>query len=161
MDFKKLLDTTKEKTINYSKKAIKYSSEKLAESQMTLRNEEGIQKHIEKSGNTSHTNKETNETKTFTKQSILIYVDESSDFFKECLYIFPVLLTKGFSGSISVKLVSSNIADFDYSTYSVSEFPSLVLYENKVLKKVITGKEDILKLVKNIDLDINKQIENL
>jgi hypothetical protein len=35
------------------------------------------------------------------------------------------------------------------------------MYENKELKKVIVGKENILKLVKNWNLDINKLIKEV
>jgi hypothetical protein len=35
------------------------------------------------------------------------------------------------------------------------------MYENKEIKKTLTWKENILKLVKTMDLDINKLIEAL
>jgi hypothetical protein len=60
-----------------------------------------------------------------------------------------------------VKIASSNIKEFDYKWHDLNEFPSLILYENKEIKKTITGKENILKLVKNMNLDINKLIDEL
>jgi hypothetical protein len=39
--------------------------------------------------------------------------------------------------------------------------PSLVVFENTKVKKIISDKEKILKLVKSINLDINKEIDNL
>lgn len=161
MDFKKLIADAKTKTKEISDKAVKFSSEKLAESSLTLKKAEEIQKIIDSSTNTKFKNSETGETKTFVKNSIIIFWDEKSDFFKEALYILPVLATKGFSASISVKIANSDIKDFDYKKNNIEEFPSLVLYENKEIKKIITGKENILKLVKNIELDINKLIENI
>jgi hypothetical protein len=106
-------------------------------------------------------NKETGIEKTFVKQSVIIFGDEKSDFFKEALYILPVLATKGFSSNISVKIALSDIKDYDYKKNGIDEFPTLALYENKKLKKVIIGKENILKLVKNWNLDINKLIKEV
>lgn len=161
MDFKKLVEQAKNKTKELSDKAVAFSSEKLAESGLTLKKSEDIQKIIDNSKNKKFTNKETGIAKTFTKNAIIVYADEKSEFFKEILYILPVLATKGFSKNIPVKIASSNIKDFDYKAHNLSNFPSLVLYENTEIKKSISGKENILKLVKNMNLDINKQIEEL
>ncbi|MGB2111153.1 MAG: hypothetical protein ACPHY8_04825 [Patescibacteria group bacterium] len=73
----------------------------------------------------------------------------------------PVLATKGFTKNTSVKIAGNDIKDFDYKTIQVEEFPSLVLFENKEVKKVITGKENILKLVKTWNFDINELVEKL
>ena len=161
MDFKKLVEQAKNKTKELSDKAVTYSSEKLVSSWLTLKKSDDVQKIIDSSENKSFKNKETGISKTFTKNSIIIFWDEKSDFFKEALYILPVLATKGFSKNISVKIAVADIKDFDYTDHKITEFPSLVLYENKEIKKIITGKENILKLVKNMNLDINKQIEEL
>lgn len=161
MDFKKLVDQAKNKTKELSDKAVTFSSEKLAASGLTLKKAEEIQKIIDSSVNKKFTNKETGVSKTFVKKSIIIFTDEKSDFFKEVLYILPVLATKGFSQNIPVKIAVSNVKEFDYKSNNISEFPSLVLYENKEIKKNITGKENILKLVKNWNLDINKLIDEL
>lgn len=161
MDFKKLIADAKSKTKEISDKAVKFSSEKLAESSLTLKKAEEIQKVIDGSVNKKFKNKENWEEKTFVKNSIIIYADEKSEFFKEILYILPVLAAKSFSQNISFKIASSNIKEFDYKAHDLNEFPSLVLYENKEIKKTLTGKENILKLVKTIDLDINKLIQSL
>lgn len=161
MDFNKLLNTVKDTSKTYSDKAIKYSSEKLASSALTIRKSDEVQKIIDLSANTKFTNKETGIEKTYIKQSIIIFGDEKSDFFKEALYILPVLATKGFSSNVTVKIAVSDIKDFDYKTNGIEEFPTLAMYENKKLKKVIIGKENILKLVKNWNLDINKLIKEV
>ena len=161
MDFKKMLETAKDKTKEYSVKAVKYSSEKLAESSLTLRKSDDIQKIINLSANTKFTNKETWIEKTFVKQSVIIFGEEKSDFFKEALYILPVLATKGFSSNISVKIAVSDIKDYDYKKNGIEDFPSLAMYENKELRKTVVGKENILKLVKNWNLDINKLIKEV
>lgn len=159
MDFKKLLQTAKDKTKEYSEKAVDFSSKKLSESSLTLKKSEDVQKIILASENKNFKNEETWEEKTFTKHSIIIFGDEKSDFFKEALYILPVLATKGFTKNTPVKLAWNNIEAFDYKKYGIQEFPSLVLFENKEVKKVITGKENILKLVKTWNFDINELVE--
>jgi hypothetical protein len=53
------------------------------------------------------------------------------------------------------------VEEFDYKKNQVEEFPSLVLFENTEVKKVITGKENILKLVKTWNFDINKLVEKI
>ena len=161
MDFKKLVDQAKNKTKELSNKAVVFGSEKLASSSMTLKKAEDIQKIIDNSVNKEFKNKETWVSKTFTKRAIIIFADEKSEFFKEMLYILPVLATKGFSQNVPVKIASSNIKEFDYKWHGVNEFPSLILYENTEIKKSVTGKEKILKLVKNMNLDINKLIDEL
>lgn len=161
MDFKKFVETAKTKTKQYSEQAIDFSSKKLSESKLTLKTPQEIEKLISSSENKKFTNKETWEEKTFTKHSILILWDQNSDFFKEALYILPVLATKGFTKNTEVKIAGNNIEDYDYKTIQVEEFPSLVLFENKEVKKVITGKENILKLVKTWNFDINELVETL
>ncbi len=161
MDFKKFVETAKNKTKEYSDKAVDFSSKKLSESKLTLKTAEELQKLIDSSQNTKFTNKETWVEKTFVKHSIIILWDEKSDFFKQALYILPVLATKGFTKNTSVKIAGNDIKDFDYKTIQVEEFPSLVLFENKEVKKVITGKENILKLVKTWNFDINELVEKL
>lgn len=161
MDFKKFVETAKNKTKEYSDKAVDFSSKKLSESKLTLKTAEELQKLIDSSQNTKFTNKETWVEKIFVKHSIIILWDEKSDFFKQALYILPVLATKGFTKNTSVKIAGNDIKDFDYKTIQVEEFPSLVLFENKEVKKVITGKENILKLVKTWNFDINELVEKL
>ncbi len=161
MDFKKFVETAKNKTKEYSDKAVDFSSKKLSESKLTLKTAEELQKLIDSSQNTKFTNKETWVEKSFVKHSIIILWDEKSDFFKQALYILPILATKGFTKNTSVKIARNDIKDFDYKTIQVEEFPSLVLFENKEVKKVITGKENILKLVKTWNFDINELVEKL
>lgn len=161
MDFNKLVKTLKDKSKQYSDKAVKYSSEKLAASWLTLRKSEDIKKIIDASANKKFKNKETWIEKTFVKQSVIIFGDEKSDFFKEALYILPILATKGFSSNIPVKIAVSWVKEFDYKKNGIEEFPTLAMYENKKLKKVVVGKENILKLVKNWNLDINKLIKEV
>lgn len=161
MDFKKLFEDTKTKANEMTTKAIDFSSQKLMESKLTLETKEDLEKFQSDSKNKEFTSKETGETKTFTRRSIVIIGEEKTDFFKNSLYILPVIATKAFTQNVSVKLAKSDIKEFDYSQIEVTDFPSLVLFENEKVSKVITGEDAILKLVKSFDLDINKQIDNL
>ncbi|EFK96699.1 hypothetical protein LDC_1269 [sediment metagenome] len=90
-----------------------------------------------------------------------IFADEKSEFFKELLYMFPVLLTKSFSQNMKIKLVKTSTEGLVLADYKVTEIPSLVIFEEEKYLKTIASKENILKLVKSLDLDINKQIENI
>ncbi|MDD2908115.1 MAG: hypothetical protein PHH98_05780 [Candidatus Gracilibacteria bacterium] len=157
MDFKKF----KNKLIETKNKAIDYSAEKLGESMFTIKNIEELNAIIGKSKTTMFTNKETGIIKEYIKNSYVLFGDENTDFFKEALIIFPVLATKAFSQNITLKLAKTNIKDLVLENYEIKEVPSLVIFENEKVKKVITGRENILKLVKSFKLDINNQIENI
>jgi len=161
MNLKELKEKAKkiqEKASEYTTKAIKYSSEKLVSSSFTIGAKEELISFIKKSENKKFKNKETGEEKTFKKRIIVIFWEEKSDFFKEALYMFPSLVAKAFSQNISLKLAKSEIKDVKISNYNVNELPSLVVFENKKVLKVISGRENILKLVKSLNLDINKEI---
>jgi hypothetical protein len=77
------------------------------------------------------------------------------------LIYLPVLLTKSFSQNLSLKLVDSNNESIDLKKYGIEEVPTLLVYENKIVYKIISGEENIKKVVKSFSLDINKTIEEL
>jgi hypothetical protein len=157
MDFNNI----KSKLINTKNKAIDKSAELLSNSPFTIRTIEELKKIIEKSKKTTFTNKETWETKEFIKKSIVVFWDENSDFFKESLVNFPVLATKAFSQNTILKLAKTNIIGLNLDDYNIKEIPSLVIFEEEKVKKVISGRENILKLVKSLKLDINSEIEKI
>jgi hypothetical protein len=70
-------------------------------------------------------------------------------------------VAKAFSQNVVLKLAVSNIKDVDFTKYGITKFPSLVVFENNKVLKVVSSKESILKLVKSFNLDINKEIDNL
>ncbi|MDR1988526.1 MAG: hypothetical protein LBQ24_07605 [Candidatus Peribacteria bacterium] len=70
-------------------------------------------------------------------------------------------MTKAFSQNVVLKLAVSNIKDVDFKSYGITKFPSLVVFENTKVLKVISSKENIIKLVKSFKLDINKEIDSL
>lgn len=155
MDFQAI----KNKVIETKNKAIDYSAEKLSTSMFTIKNIEELNNTISKSKETSFTNKETWETKTYTKNSFVLFWDENSDFFKESLITFPVLATKAFSQNITLKLAKINIENLKLEDYNIEVIPSLVVFENEKVKTVIAWKENILKLVKSRNLNINNEVE--
>lgn len=140
---------------------IKSTAETLSNSNFTVNSKEELAVLIKKSSNKSFLDKETNKKKEFIKRSIVIFWDEKTDFFKNALYMLPVLWTKSFSQNIYIKLARSDIEGIKMELYWVNKLPSMVVFENEKVIKLITSEKDILKVVKSISLDINKTIDNI
>lgn len=157
MDFSKI----KSKIIETKNKAVVKSAELLWNSSFTIKTLEELNESIKKSKKTTFTNKETWELKEFNKKVIIVFWDENSDFFKESLLIFPILVTKAFYQNTTLKLAKTSISWINLEDYKIKEIPSLVMFENEDVKKVIEWRENILKLVKSINLDINSEIEKI
>ena len=155
MDFKAL----KEKVLKFKDETITSGAKKLAESSMVIKSKEDLDKLIAKSKNTKFTSKETWETKVFIKHSIVIFVEKKSDFYKDALVQVPVLATKAWTSSISLKMCDLDLKDL--SDYKITETPTLALFTDEKLSKVVIWKEDIKTIVKTLDLDIIKAIENI
>lgn len=163
MDFnelkKKALEI-KNKISEWTDKLITSTAEKVEKSKLTLHTKEDIDSLVEKSKNTTYTSSETWEEKTTIRRSIVLIGDPEKSFFKEALYMLPVIATKAFTQSITVKLAPKDIEWVDYTKYWVKSFPSMIVFENMEVNKIITGKLNILKLVKSFSLDINKSIDD-
>ncbi|MDD2871357.1 MAG: hypothetical protein PHS49_05175 [Candidatus Gracilibacteria bacterium] len=116
---------------------------------------------IKKSATTSITNPETGEEKSYRHKSMVIFAEQGSEFMKKAYYIVPVIVTKAFSQNIAVKLANSKIEGVDLKKFAVEEnnLPCIAIFEEEKYLKTISGEENILKLVKSLDLDINKLIE--
>lgn len=155
MDFQ----TIKNKLIETKNKAINYSAEKLSTSMFTIQTKNELNKTISKSKTTSFTNNETWITKEFLKRVYILFWDDKSDFFKEALIMFPVLATKAFSQNITMKLANSNMPDLNLEEYNIKRIPSLLIFEDEKVINTIEGRENILKLVKSLKLNINNDIE--
>ncbi len=155
MDFKAL----KEKAIKFKNDTVASWAKKLAESSMVIKTKEDLDKLIAKSKNTSFTNKETWETKNFTKYSIVVFAEKNSDFYEDALIQMPVLITKAFASSISLKMCDLDIKEL--SKYKIVETPTLALFSNEKLTKLVVWEENIKTIVKTLDLDIIKAIENI
>ena len=155
MDFKAL----KQKVIKFKDDTVSSAAKKLAESGLVIKTKEDLDKLIEKSKNTSFTNKETWKTKKYKKHSIIIFVKKDSEFYKRALVQFPVLSTKAFASNIPLKMC--DLALDDLKDYKITETPVLALFTNEKLVKLVTGEENIKTIVKTLDLDIIKAIENI
>jgi len=155
LSFKERMLQFKNKAVDFTNKTIDSSAKKLSESGAVLKSLEDFKEFIDKSKNTSFTNKETWETKFFTKRVIVIFVKKETDFYKDLLALLPVLMTKAWSQGVSIK-----ISEFTEEKYKITEFPSLVVFENKQLLKTISGEENIKKIVKTLNLDINSAIDS-
>lgn len=164
MDFKAIKEKAlklKEKASEQTQKAIAYSAKKLTESKYTIETKEALDDIIKKSADTVFKNKETWKEKTNKHKSIVVFADEWSDFFEESLYALPVIATKAYTQNVPVRLAKAKIKWVKLSDYKVKAgtLPCLVVFENERVIKNIEGSENILKLVKSFDLDINKLIE--
>jgi len=73
--------------------------------------------------------------------------------------MFPVLATKAFSQNITMKLAKTSIENLNIEEYNIKRIPSLLIFEDEEVINVIEGRENILKLVKSLKLDINNDIE--
>ena len=155
MNFK----TLKEKVIKFKDNTVSSAAKKLAESGLVIKTKEDLDKIIEKSKNTSFTSKETWVTKNFTKHSIVIFVAKESEFYKDALVQVPVLATKAFASNLPLKMC--DLALDDLKDYKITETPVLALFTNEKLVKLVTGEENIKTIVKTLDLDIIKAIENI
>lgn len=163
MDFKELKEKAlelKKMASEQTQKAINYGAEKLTNSGLTINKKEELDAIIKKSATTTFKNKETWVKKENKHKSIVIFADEGSEFFKKALYMLPIIATKAFTQSISVKLAKSKIDWVKLSDYKVKAktLPCLVVFEEEKVLKTIEWTENILKLVKSFDLDINKLI---
>ncbi|MCH2189064.1 hypothetical protein MK079_04535 [Candidatus Gracilibacteria bacterium] len=162
------LNELKQKALEVKQKAEKkgqemldFSAQKLSESQLTLKSKEDLEAFIATSKNKTFTDPQTGNQKESKKTVFVVFADAKSKFFQDALYMFPVLWTKGFSQNISLKLAISNIRGVDTKEYGIKTFPSLVTFENTQVLKVVEGEEKIGKLVKNLNLDIKKDIESM
>lgn len=163
MDFKTLKQKAlelKDKAVEITNKTIETSAQKLGESSLVLKTELELNDFVSKSENNSYITKDW-VSKISIKRVLIIFWDSKNDFFKSMLLYLPVLLTKSFYDNLSLKLVDINNEDIDIKKYNVEEIPSLVVFENKEIFKVIPWEENIKKVVKSLTLDINETIDKI
>ena len=144
---KKLQDTSTEITDNLAKK--------FSHSSFVLKNEDELKEFIKKSKNTI-----SSETwKIFKKRVLVIFWEEKSNFYKEMLKFFPILFTKSWVTNTSIRLIDKK--NIDLKKYNVSFLPSLIVFENEEFLKEIPWKNNIVKIVKNTTMDIDKLIDEI
>lgn len=150
----------KDKTVEFSKKTYEDTAKKVAESKLVLKNQDDLLDFIVKSQNSTY-EAENGQLKVFTKRTYLIVWDSQNEFFKEILISLPVLITKAFSQNVSFKLADKNNTLIDFSNYNLVEFPTMLVFENKELYKIVVWEENLKKVVKSLTLDINKTVDEL
>lgn len=168
MDFNEFKEKAKQKALElkvkaseHKQKAIEYGAKTITNSKNTISKKEDLELIIKKSATTTFKNKETWVEKKTIHKSLVIFADEGSDFFKDALYILPVMITKAFSQNISFKLALSKIEWVKLLDYNVKAktLPCLVVFEEEKVLKTIEWTQNILKLVKSFNLNINKLID--
>lgn len=162
MDLSKLKKYASEATSKakkFTNDTLENTWKKILNSKETIKDKKWFDLLVSKSKNKEFTNKDTWETKTFTKRSIMIIAKEDSDFFKSLVYEYPVLVTKAFSQNIYIKLSKEKVNWVNFDEYWVESIPCILVFENEKFLKLIDSKENIQKLVKSINLDINKEID--
>jgi len=155
MDFKSF----KEKVTIFKNNQITNAANRLLNSSMTIATQEDLEKAIKKSKNTSITVKETWELKVFTKHSVILFLGKDIEQYKKYLTKAPILKTKAWSQNVFFAL--SSLEPKDLKKYKITEIPSLALWTNEKLEKVIVGEENIKKIEKLLEFDIVKTIKEV
>ncbi len=154
LSFKEKMLKLKEKAILFKNDVVEKSATSLANSSLVIKQKDDLKKFIDSTIPKEFISKETWEKKIFKRYAIVIFVKKDTTFYKDFLIQIPVLATKAWTQNITMK-----ITDLDYT--KVKEFPSLVVFENKKVYKIISWENNIKKIVKTFDFDIIKQIENI
>jgi len=154
MDFKSI----KEKIIKFKDDAVISGSKKVAQSYIVIKNREDLDVFIGKSKNTYYTNKETGEKKENTRYIVTLFLKKDSTLYEEFLITMPILVAKAWAKSIPIKMCDMNLIDL--SELKIIEQPSLVLFKNEKLVKIVTWEENIKTIVKKINLNIIEDIKN-
>ena len=150
----------KDKALELKQKSIDFTASKISSSNLVLKDENDFEWFLLKSANKT-ISKDDWEDKIFVKRVLVVVWNSEDDFFKDFILSIPVLLAKSFSQSIALKLIDTKNSKIDLKKYNLTQFPSLMVFENKQLYKTISWEENVKKVVNNLSLDINKIIEEL
>lgn len=151
---KEKMNWLKDKAIDLTNKTLEKWAEAIQNSAFTINDLQTLNDFIAKSKN--YYNDVTK--KEVCKKVIVLFASKETDFFKKALYILPVVYTKSWTANISVKIVDSSIEWLDLTKYTITSLPSLVLFENEKVVKVVAGEEKINKIVTGLTLDIEKTV---
>ena len=151
-------DFTK-KIVEFKNKTIAKASSSLANSSIVIKDLKELKEAINKSQNTKFTSKETWETKTFTKHSIIIFTWKDVEVYKDFLFSIHFLRTKAWSKNTHFRLC--NLEKKDLVKYEIKEFPSLALFTNKRLKKVIYWEKNIDKIINSLNFNVVEVIKKI
>ncbi len=154
---KEKMNWLKDKAIDITNKTLEKWAEAIQKSNFTIVDLATLESFISKSKNYYNDVMK----KEVTKCVIVIFATKGTDFFKKALYILPVVYTKSWTANIEVKLVDTNIEWIDLLKYNITELPSLVLFENEKVIKVVAWEEKINKIVTGLNLDIVSTIKSM
>ncbi len=149
----------KNKVISFKNKVVETWAKKIAESNLVIRTKNDLEEFIKLSQNKDFIDPQTWEQKIFTRRTIVIFVEKDSKFYEEFLVQIPILFTKSWSQNVSFKLCDLDI--WELENFNIKSFPSLVVFENEKLIKILEWEENIKKVVKVLSLDINNTIDNI
>lgn len=159
MDFSKIkekLSSIKSSTTKLYNETVEKTAKKLVESSFTIKTLFDLEDFIWKSKNYFSEASWKEEW----KKIICIFASKESDFFKRFLFELPLIYTKAWSRNIWIKLVESSFEWLDLARFQVSILPSLVLFENEKVIKVVATEEKINKIINGLNLDIEKSIKD-
>ncbi len=154
LSFKDKMLRLKSKAIDIKNDLVDKSADYLANSSLVIKDKKQLDEIIASTIPKEFTNNQTWEKKQFKRYALIIFVKKDTNFYKESLIDIPVLATKAWTQNVNMK-----ITDLEYKW--VETFPSLVVFENKKAIKILAWEENIKKIVKTMDFDIIKQIENI
>lgn len=155
--FKEKLSSIKSSTAKFYNETIENTAKKVVQSNFTIKTLFELEDFIWKSKNyfSEASGKEE------WKKIICIFASKDSDFFKKFLYEIPLIYTKAWSRNIWIKLVESSFEGLDLLRFNITVLPSLVLFENEKVAKVVATEEKINKIVNGLNLDIEKSIKDI
>ncbi|NDK08178.1 hypothetical protein EOM39_02930 [Candidatus Gracilibacteria bacterium] len=155
--FKEKLSTFKSTSVKFYNDTLDKTAKKLADSSFTIKTLFDLEDFIGKSKNyfSEASGKEEG------KKIICIFAIKESEFFKNFLYELPVIYTKAWARNIGIKIVDSTIEGLELTRYGIKQLPSLVLFENEKVSKVIETEEKINKIIKGLTLDIEESIKKM
>jgi len=141
LSFKDKMLKFKNKAIEIKNDLVDKSADYLANSSLVIKDKKELDKIIDSTIPKEFINKETWEKKHFKRYALIIFVKKDTNFYKESLINIPILLTKSWTQNINMKITDLN---FD----KIKDFPSLVVFENKKVVKILSWEENIKKIVK-------------
>jgi hypothetical protein len=157
MDFSKLKEKAlelKSKAATWIWKFIDGRVEKLQESEFVFKKIEDLDAFVLKSKNTIIEDWRIN-----VKRVIVVFAELNTDFYKKILFRLPVLYTKSWSSNIELRMSALWVKDIE--KYDIKSFPSLVLFEDTKVVRIVEWEENIKKVVNSLSLDINKVINDI
>lgn len=158
LSFKDRLKAVKDKAIWAKDKAVNFWAAKISNSRLIIKDEDEFYDFIDMSKNKKSTTDD-GEERIYTKRVIVIAWDSEEDFFQDFVLTIPKLLTKTFSQSVKLKMIDTQNIQIDLTKFEIESFPCMIVFENKEIYKKIYGEENIKKLFKWFNFDINKAID--